>query len=291
MVDVPFLEVDLNVVSVFFLLGVEETEKMLFFICGNFDQCPESILDLARSIIEKDADVLKSGLIEDHVRRKGTRESSVADQDRYVKHIFCNEVLPHVGLDGSEHTKLKKARIFGYMINKLLAVHLNLVPFDDRDHYSNKRLECPGYLCSLMFRQLFRTFLKTLTQNVKKKISATGSFNLRDVVADKRISAQIRYAMATGNWGAAKSGGQQGVVQVLSRNSKMATLSNLRRDSTPINKDSKSTKPRELHPSGFGVNCPTETPEGSACGLVGALAICTHIRTSVPGKKLIPARS
>ena len=86
------------------------------------------------------------------------------------------------------------------------------------------------------------------------------------------------YAVSTGNWGIQKQSSQNGVAQILTRMNFLATLSHLRRVNTPINREGKLPKPRQLSASHCGILCPVETPEGQACGLVENLALITHTR-------------
>tara|TARA_A100001015_G_C15001706_1_gene718785 strand:+ start:194 stop:2245 length:2052 start_codon:yes stop_codon:yes gene_type:complete len=286
LVDVPFIDLSLPVAAVFKMLGISETQDILEYVVGDLNHGDPKLIDLAKSIVEDDVCGMTTDELYDYIGKKGTRETTKADRDRYIEHIFTNEVFPHAGLSNEPFVLKQKCLLLGFAVKRLLYVCVGLAPVDDRDHFGNKRLECPGFLCALLFRQLFRTFLKTLSTSLRKKMASTGTVNIMDSVNDKRITAALKYAMSTGNWGAAKTGSQTGVVQVLSRASRLAMLSNLRRDQTPINKDSKSTKPRELHLSAWGVICPSETPEGASCGLVSALAILAHIRIGVAGDVL-----
>ena len=42
----------------------------------------------------------------------------------------------------------------------------------------------------------------------------------------------------------------------------MSSMSHLRRLNTPLQKQGKLTKPRQLHNTHWGMVCPAETPEG-----------------------------
>lgn len=88
-----------------------------------------------------------------------------------------------------------------------------------------------------------------------------------------------RYSLATGNWGVQGGPGEirPGVSQVLNRLTYASTLSHLRRINSPIGREGKIAKPRQLHNSQWGMICPAETPEGQACGLVKNLALMTYI--------------
>jgi DNA-directed RNA polymerase II subunit RPB2 len=61
------------------------------------------------------------------------------------------------------------------------------------------------------------------------------------------------------------------LLQVLNRLAYASTLSHLRRINSPVGREGKLAKPRQLHNTQWGIICPAETPEGQACGLVRAL--------------------
>ena len=54
-------------------------------------------------------------------------------------------------------------------------------------------------------------------------------------------------------------------------------MSHLRRVNTPTEKTGKLIAPRKLHPSQWGIICPSETPEGGSVGLVKNLSLSTYI--------------
>lgn len=76
--------------------------------------------------------------------------------------------------------------------------------------------------------------------------------------------------------------GKVGVSQVLNRYTYASTLSHLRRTNTPIGRDGKIAKPRQLHNTHWGMVCPAETPEGQACGLVKNLSLMSVISVGSP---------
>ena len=77
------------------------------------------------------------------------------------------------------------------------------------------------------------------------------------------ITDGLRYSLATGNWGDPKKAHQAraGVSQVLNRLTFASTLSHLRRLNSPIGRDGKLARPRQLHNTLWGMICPAETPE------------------------------
>lgn len=99
----------------------------------------------------------------------------------------------------------------------------------------------------------------------------------------------MKYSLATGNWGDQKKAMQAkaGVSQVLNRYTFASTLSHLRRCNTPIGRDGKIAKPRQLHNTHWGMVCPAETPEGQACGLVKNLALMAYISVGSPSAPIV----
>jgi DNA-directed RNA polymerase II subunit RPB2 len=112
------------------------------------------------------------------------------------------------------------------------------------------------------------------------------------------ITRGLNYALATGNWGDQKKAHQTraGVSQVLNRLTYTATLSHLRRLNSPIGREGKLARPRQLHNTLWGMLriphaiththsgmiCPAETPEGQAVGLVKNLALMAYISVGSP---------
>lgn len=217
-----------------------------------------------------------------------------------VRDVLTNELLPHVGPDF-----YKKSLYLGYMVNKLLKCFLGIIPFDDRDSYINKRIDIPGILMANLFRQYYGRLIKDMKNMINKEINngswkATNNFlnvinnvNIGKILKSTIVDAGLKYGLATGNWGI-RTGNKttkQGVAQVLNRMAYMATLSHLRRMTTPVEKTGKLIQPRKLHSTQWGIICPAETPEGVSVGLVKNMSMVasitissnsTHIRMMLP---------
>eukprot|EP01126_Amoeba_proteus_P061734 TRINITY_DN8316_c0_g2_i2.p1 TRINITY_DN8316_c0_g2~~TRINITY_DN8316_c0_g2_i2.p1 ORF type:complete len:843 (-),score=171.90 TRINITY_DN8316_c0_g2_i2:283-2460(-) len=66
----------------------------------------------------------------------------------------------------------------------------------------------------------------------------------------------------------------------------MSTLSHLRRLNTPIGREAKLAKPRQLHNTHWGMVCPAETPEGGMCGLVKNMSLMAHITVATSSENM-----
>lgn len=117
-----------------------------------------------------------------------------------MEHILSNEFLPHQGLDASDAVQHRKATFLAVIIVKLLRVYRKERPEDDRDDYAIKRVETSGGLFALLFRQLFRQFLKMLSLQLSRAAEAGKVLSIVDALHAKKITAGMKYAVSTGSW-------------------------------------------------------------------------------------------
>ena len=278
-VSLPFIDMNIPLVALFRIMGVETTEGVMEYI--SFDS--DAVRNIVKNCLDSDIHTNSSANeLLDWIGREGTKEITKERRTKYLEHIFSNEVLPHMGLYRNDVCNRRKMVFLGHMVNKLVMVFLGKIPCDDRDNYANKRIDTSGVLMSLLFRQLYRNFLKMLSVQLHKVVEGNkeDTFNAGDLINHKKISSGFKYAFSTGNWGIQKGvpNGQTGIAQILSRMTTVSSIANLRRINTPISREGKAAKPRQLHYTSWGIVCPVETPEGGSCGLVKNLAIMAHVR-------------
>jgi DNA-directed RNA polymerase II subunit RPB2 len=121
-------------------------------------------------------------------------------------------------------------------------------------------------LLLIFYYRLFRNLMKEVRIYAQKFIDKGKDFNIELAIKTRIITDGLKYSLATGNWGDQKKAHQAraGVSQVLNRLTFVSTLSHLRRVNSPIGRDGKLAKPRQLNNTQWGMICPAETPEVSA---------------------------
>lgn len=195
---------------------------------------------------------------------------------------LATTLLAHISIpDWNYHCK---AVYLGLMIRRTILTQLGKLEIDDRDYYGNKRMELAGGLVSLLFEDLLKRFnaeLKRIADITIPKPRAA-QFDIVRHMRQDQITNGLVIAISTGNWVVKRfKMERKGVTQVLTRLSYISALGMMTRISSQFEKTRKVSGPRSLQPSQWGMLCPSDTPEGEACGLVKNLALMTHITVDV----------
>ncbi|CAG8980315.1 hypothetical protein HYALB_00013147 [Hymenoscyphus albidus] len=280
-------------------MGIQSDHEMLLLVAGddsayqdefsvNFEECAQLGVFSQHQALEWLGQRVKMGATKKGSNNRG--RNYVGEALEALATIIITHV-PVIGLDFRP-----KALYICFMVRRvLMAVHdPKLV--DDRDYVGNKRLELAGQLLALLFEDLFKTFnnnLKINIDKVLKKPVRSMEFDAYNHMQShgNLITQGMNRAISTGNWSVKRFKMERaGVTHVLSRLSYISALGMMTRISSQFEKTRKVSGPRALQPSQFGMLCPSDTPEGEACGLVKNLALMTHITTyddEEPVKKLV----
>ena len=284
---VPRIKTDIPLFVLFRALGVLPDRDVCELILGRDEEATYDPV-LIESILEaRDVKTQEDALtwLADHTNTwsvKSQKQGNVAD-------ILGEELFPQIG--GSD-MNYEKACFLAHMTRKVLWTSTKRLPTDDRDAYPNKRVDIPGFLLADLFRKTYNNrMVKDMKAALSKEIhggswKATGNWseivninNVNKIIKSTIMEVCLRSSLATGNFGSGKIGGPNkvGVSQVLNRLNYSATISHLRRISTPIEKTGKLIAPRKQHGSQWGVCCPCETPEGHGVGVIKNMAVTATV--------------
>ena len=189
-------------------------------------------------------------------------------------------LLPHLGKH--PENRKEKAHFLGEAVCKLVELKIGWIEPDDKDHYGNKVIKFAGQMLADLFRTAFRNLVRDMKYQLERSGQKRGINAVAAAIRPGIISDKLNNAIATGNWGR----GRVGVTQLLDRTNYLSTISHLRRVQSPLSRTQPNFEARDLHSTHFGRICPSETPEGSNCGLVKNLALSAIISVSVPNEEI-----
>ena len=276
MVQLPYVKEDIPLTIVFRALDVISDQDIIEKIC--FDQKDKEMIDKLMGSIQHGQVIQSAEVARDFIGKRTAQASLRADQrQKTTMDILTKEFLPHIGQTADSTPR--KSFFLGYMVARMLKCALGRTDPDDRDHLGKKRIDLPGPLMTMLFRQQLDKASKDLYRYMEKKAQAGQPISLKAGFKPAIVSNGLKYSLATGNWGDQKKldKAKAGVSQVLSRYTFAATLSHMRRTNAPIGREGKIAKPRQLHNTHWGYVCPAETPEGQACGLVKNIALMSLV--------------
>ena len=212
----------------------------------------------------------KSGMVQaKEVRIERTRETL----EKYL--------LPHIG--SNQKFNLDKAKNLCKMLKKFMETEKGLRDFDDKDHYSNKRLRMSGDLLTDLFRVNFKVLVGDILYNFQRIIKRGKLPSIRVIIREKLLTQRIYSSMATGQW----VGERQGISQRMDRTNFLAMMSHLQRVVSPLTTSQENFEARALHCTHIGKLCPIETPEGTNIGLRKNLALLCSVSQSEDEEEIL----
>lgn len=291
-VEIPRIKQPIPLFILFRALGVIEDKNI----------CEKIILDISEQKNKQMLDALQASIIDSnkyltkeecikyitgfamYTPINVDAETGAKNKYSFTLDILENDLFPHC--NSSE----QKIYFLGYMANKLLMAHFDIIKQDDRDSYVNKRIDLTGPLLNNLYRNYFNKLVKDMEKQIIKEIN-TGSWrstydyenivnltNIYKIIKSTTIENGIKRALSTGDFGIKHNNSNKvGVAQVYNRLNYVSSLSHARRISTPTDKSGKLIPPRKLHNTTWGYLCPAETPEGASVGIVKNMAYMTHI--------------
>jgi len=272
---IPGSPVDIPVVTLMRALGLESDKEIASAV-----SLVDSIQNELESSFEKtDVTTSKDSIV--YISKRIAPGMLEEFQIKRAETLLDWGLLPHLGKQ--PENRKEKTQFLGEAICKLLELKLGWVQPDDKDHYGNKVVKFAGQMLADLFRTAFRNLVRDMKYQLERSGQKRGINAVSAAIRPGIISDKLNNAIATGNWGR----GRVGVTQLLDRTNYLSTISHLRRVQSPLSRTQPNFEARDLHSTHFGRICPSETPEGSNCGLVKNLALSAIISVSVSSEEVV----
>lgn len=273
---IPGSPVDIPVITLMRALGVESDKDVASIV-----SLVDDISNELEASFEKSSTVLTSKDAIVYISKRIAPGMLEEFQIKRAETLLDWSLLPHLGKH--PENRKEKARFLGEASCKLLELKLGWIQPDDKDHYGNKVVKFAGQMLADLFRTAFRSLIRDMKYQLERSGQKRGINAVAAAVRPGIISDKLNNAIATGNWGR----GRMGVTQLLDRTNYLSTISHLRRIQSPLSRTQPNFEARDLHATHFGRICPSETPEGSNCGLVKNLALSALISVHVASEEII----
>lgn len=279
-VQIPYVLKPIPIFVLFRAMGIETDKEILQLIFPDFKQ-PEAeyMADMLIPSINAAAPFLDSYSAIQYIKSL-TKGFSVY----HVMDILHNQLFPHV-----EDYPGARAAFLADCVRKILRVARGLDQPASRDDVRNSRLLTSGFLCQMLFQNIYKTYLQKVTRTIDEMFNYNESeytdSNFLNIFAESNRRAVFSYGFMTegvmrgfkGKWMTGANKEEQGVLQELSRLSYLDFISHLRHAVLNFDTSMKLAGPRHLRGSQYGYFCTSETPSGASIGITKNLTIMTSI--------------
>jgi DNA-directed RNA polymerase II subunit RPB2 len=289
-VGIPYCLKPVPIFVLFRAMGIQSDKDIIQMIFPDLDS-PESKLlaDMLIPSINAAAPFLDTYSAIQYIKSltKGFSEFHVLD-------ILHNHLFTHV-----EDLPEARVNFLADCVRQMLRVIRGLDKPHSRDDTRYQRLLTSGFLCQMLFQNIYKTFIKTMRLGVDELYNYNESIysnvdylkifkeaNQRKVFSSKYITEGLMRGFK-GKWTVGPDVEKAGVLQEMSRLSYLDFMSHMRRVVLNFDSSMKLKGPRFLDPSQYGYFCTSETPSGAHIGITKNLSIMTAISTNAPIRKFL----
>ncbi len=247
------------------------------------DRVKKSTLKLISNLMEfmaitDDVDIMAAKMD----KSNATRDEKLAAINRVLE----SDLFPHLNnLPGPDNETMvdhnvritkAKVQLLAIMVARFLEHLAGYRGLDDRDSWSNKRIEGAGRMMEALFRNAWRRTLGI----IQGHIEANSIKNIQGVVEKLRhsiITDTFHDSFISSNWGVKGSQMKNNVAQTLVRDSVTATYAHMNTIDVSISRTDRQHSLRMVQNSQWGFVDPCSTPEGENCGLLKNLGITAKV--------------
>ena len=256
-----------------------------------------------KSILKLNITLMDFNLISDDLKiiSETMERSKNPVTDEEVLNILKADLYPHLNKlphfdnenvdDYKRRIIISKLNLLAIMTARLLEYLAGFRNLDDRDSWSNKRVEGAGRL----MENLFRVSWKKTLEIIQGKIVDTKLLGTKNDIAQlaalisssSTISTTYRDSFISGKWGMKGTVLKDAVAQPLNRDGVVATLAHINTIDVAISRTDRQHILRLVQMSQFGFISHFFTPEGKGCGLLKNSTILTKLTVGRDDRDII----
>lgn len=285
----------LNVLRIYRLLGISNIDEIeaLISMFIKPERLARSMEELSNTKIQflsslDDVDIIAAKI--------GKSELSIEEKRAEINKILDNDLFPHVdnlqGVDGERDSQRRsrirysKIYLLSIMIARFLEHKAGYRDLDNRDSWSNKRVQGAGRLMEQLFRNIWRKILSTVQGEIDD-----GNITTLDGVVEKLrtslVTDTFHDSFITSNWGVKGTHPKNNIAQTLYRDSVPATHAHLATVDVAVSRTDKSQGPRLVDGSQYGFIDSVSTPEGENAGILKNLCMTAKVSVEKSDNQII----
>ncbi len=241
------------------------------------------LLKMTRTFMES---IIKYNDVEVFGKEFEKQNASFEERIRDLNKIVEYDLFPHVNnLPGPNNETpeqrnsriiLTKVHSLAIMVAKSLEYMAGFTELDDRDSWSNKRVEGAGRMMEQLLRN---TWKKTaaIIQGVIDNKQYLDMNTITERIKNNKITETFKDSFSTNSWGVKGAKMKNNVTQTLVRDSVVSTFAHINTVDVAILRQDKQAGIRLIQNSQWGFICPLSSPEGENCGIIKNLSVTAKV--------------
>lgn len=177
-----------------------------------------------------------------------------------VNGIIDNELFPQLNTlknkAGLQNIYALKNNMLAMMVARLIEVNIGLSPPDDRDSWSNKRLETASRSMDQLMKSIWRRFVANIKNEMEDKHISKHKSDIVKLIDQSNITRFFESSFIGPNWGVPGSI-KNNMTQTPNRESVVALYSHMTRIDVATNRNDKQPSIRMVHGTQYGYVCVT----------------------------------
>ena len=275
----------INVLRIFRIFGIADPTQIqgIISLFMKHDRIKKSMFKLTRNLVDF---IMFPDDIEIMAAKMDKTKATADEKAREVLRVLETDLFPHInnlpGPDnetvGEREERIVRAKLYllAIMVARFLEHLAGFRALDNRDSWSNKRVEGAGRMMEQLYRNAWR---KTLGI-VQAAIESGATKDLGGVVEKIRysvITETFHDSFVTSNWGVRGTQMKNNVAQTLVRDSVVATFAHINTIDVGISRTDRQQSLRMVQNDQWGFICPASTPEGENAGILKNLAVTAKV--------------
>nr|QBK91926.1 MAG: DNA-directed RNA polymerase subunit beta [Pithovirus LCPAC304] len=187
----------------------------------------------------------------------GVNIHDAKDVDEVVRNLVMHEIFPQLNdLGDIENIFTLKSNMLALMVARLIEVNLGLEDYDDRDSWSNKRLESASRAMDQLMRAIWRRMVTNMKKELTNKNSIDSTAAIERQLSKIGITNIFNASFVGTNWGVQGSM-KTNMTQIPNRESVVSLFSHMHRVEVATNRNDKQPSIRMIHGTQWGYICVT----------------------------------
>lgn len=209
------------------------------------------------------SEAIDEGTLKEHIRYANPRNTNPSIEEQ--RQMFLEKMVKQLFPNMVGATIAQRLEQLALMIALYVEFILGLRKADDRDSWSNKKVETAGRSLEQLFGGVWSKVVSTAEGNLSKLTTRVNIDAVKRAINPSIIEENLTSSFEPNSWGVKSSYVKENITDILKRESPLALFAHISLINTPTSRRVRTPSIRMVQMSQLGYVDPVETSEGANC--------------------------